>query len=386
MSHAGQAGTRARATTSLVVECIQDADRFAAMRAEWNELLSESDASNPFLTWEWMHTWWTHLADGSALRLMAVRDGGQLIALAPLRAVNATLPWFARLEFLGTGHAGSDYLDIIVRRGRYDDALDALAPHLSGDAIALRLGHLRPASFAARLAAALSEAGWSSATVDDGTCPVIPLAGLTFDSYLATRGASHRANVRRRLKALQQRGEVRFDRVTTHRERCDMLATLVRFHERRFKEQGGSSAFMTPAVVAFQDDATRLALDRGWLRMYVLRLNGHTAAVMYGFRWGGRFYFYQHGFDEAWRAHSVGLVLMALTIRAAIDECAAEFDMLWGAEPYKFLWAPESRMLQRIELFPLHLGGTLQRHAVEARRGVRTLARRVLALGESLGS
>jgi CelD/BcsL family acetyltransferase involved in cellulose biosynthesis len=107
---------------------------------------------------------------------------------------------------------------------------------------------------------------------------------------------------------------------------------------------------------------------------------------MYGFNDGVRFSFYQHGFDDAFKAHSVGLVLMGLTIRAAIEEGAGEFDMLWGVEPYKFLWAPETRTLERIELFPVHLGGTIQRHAIEAQRGVRTLARRVLAIGESLGS
>ena len=71
----------------------------------------------------------------------------------------------------------------------------------------------------------------------------------------------------------------------------------------------------------------------------------------------------------------VGLVLMGLSIRAAIDEGAGEFDMLWGTEPYKFLWARETRLLQRIELFPTHLGGTLHRHAIGARRSAGRPAR-----------
>jgi CelD/BcsL family acetyltransferase involved in cellulose biosynthesis len=110
-------------------------------------------------------------------------------------------------------------------------------------------------------------------------------------------------------------------------------------------------------------------------------VNGAVAAVMYGFALNGRFYFYQHGYDEAYAAHSIGLALMALTIRTAIDEGAGEFDMLWGAEAYKSLWARSGRVLQRADLFPVHLGGTVHRHAVEARRSVRQLARRVLSLG-----
>ena len=370
----------------LTVECIHDPAAFTAMREEWNRLLRESAADTPFLTWEWLHTWWRHLGESSSLRLLVVRSGGDLIAIAPLRLVNSALYWFSRLEFLGTGHAGSDYLDLIVRREHEAESIDAIAQYLKANQVAMRLNHLAPGSLGARLAQQVASDGWTFSSADDGTCPVIPLASLTFDGYLATLGSSHRANFRRRLKGLGQKFEMQFEQVRTHRERCDMLAALVGFHEKRWKEEGGSSAFMTPAVVAFQDDVTRHALDAGWLRMYVLRLNGETAAVMYGFHYGGRFYFYQHGFDDRYQAHSVGLVLMGLTIRAAIDEGAGEFDMLWGVEPYKFLWARDARTLQRVELFPIHFGGTVHRHALEARRNVKSLARRVLAIGESLGS
>jgi CelD/BcsL family acetyltransferase involved in cellulose biosynthesis len=370
----------------MAVECVDDAATFAAMRGEWNRLLRASAADNPFLTWEWLHTWWQHLGESSGLRLIVVRSGDQLVAVAPLRLVNSALYWFARLEFLGTGHAGSDYLDVIVRREHETESIEAIAQYLKANQIAMRLAHLAPSSLGRRLAEQVASDGWAFSTADDGTCPVIPLAGLTFDGYLATLGSSHRANFRRRLKGLTQKFEMQFEQVRTHRQRCDALAALVGYHENRWKEEGGSSAFMTPAVVAFQDEITRHALDAGWLRMYVLRLNGETAAVMYGFNYGGRFYFYQHGFDDRYQAHSVGLVLMGLTIRAAIEEGAGEFDMLWGVEPYKFLWARTARTLQRVELFPIHFGGTVHRHALEARRNVKNLARRVLAIGDSLGS
>ena len=111
-------------------------------------------------------------------------------------------------------------------------------------------------------------------------------------------------------------------------------------------------------------------------------MNGAIAAVMYGFTYNGRFYFYQHGFDEQYKPQSVGLVLMALTIRAAIEEGVAEFDMLWGLEPYKQLWAREQRLLQQIHLFPTHLGGRIHHRAVVARRSLGRLARRVLSTGD----
>ena len=366
---------------ALSVTSVQDAESCAALRREWSELLQSSASSNPFLTWEWLYAWWMHFGNSNGLRLLVVRAGTELIAIAPLRMVSASLYWFSRLEFLGTGEAGSDYLDVIARRGCEDKAVEALADFLTSRQLTLRLTHLPPASISAQLARRLGGAGWATCVADDGTCPLVDLQGHTFESFLGSVGASHRANIRRRLRALDREFDARFDRITRHEDRQAGLAALATFHQRRYADRGGSTAFASMAARAFHEDATHLALEGGWLRMYGLTLNGATAAVMYGFHMGGRFYFYQHGYDETYSPQSIGLVLMALTIKAAINEGANEFDMLWGTESYKSRWARRASLLQRVDLYPVHFGGSVQRHAVEARRGVAGLARRVLALG-----
>src|SRR5262249_31345456 len=96
-----------RAATSVTVQTVEDATAFVAIGPHWNELLRASVSDNPFLTWEWLHSWWTHLRESSALRLTVVRSGDELIAIAPLRLASPA-SWFSRLEFLGTGYAGSD--------------------------------------------------------------------------------------------------------------------------------------------------------------------------------------------------------------------------------------------------------------------------------------
>ena len=60
--------------------------------------------------------------------------------------------------------------------------------------------------------------------------------------------------------------------------------------------------------------------------------------------------------------HSVGLVLMALTIRAAIEEGAREFDMLLGRAVQDGS-GPATRDRSPVHLFPPDLGGTMHRSA-----------------------
>jgi len=374
----------ARVATSLTaaqsvtrIQRIQDLSGFAALRPHWDGLLAASGANNPFLTFEWLNAWWANLGGNARLQTIAVWSDNELIAIAPLMSTRSP-GWFTRLEFLGSGHAGSDYLDLIVRRGRESEALDSLADFIASKRQTLRLEHVPETSLAAHVARRLQDCGWTTSIVANGICPVIDLGGHTWESYLPARGRAHPANVRRRFRAL---GDMSLERVTTDAQRDEALSALFAFHEWRFSAQGGSTAFLTPALRAFHQDATRQALERGWLRMYVLRLNGVPAAVMYGFAYNGQFYFYQHGFDERYRNQSIGLVLMALTIRAAFDEGLHTFDMLWGAEPYKWLWATGERKLNQIRAFPAHVGGWLHHGVVAARRRLAPLTRRLLSLG-----
>jgi CelD/BcsL family acetyltransferase involved in cellulose biosynthesis len=353
------------ASHDIEASVVDSLSAFTALRGEWNALLDASGSASPFLTWEWLHTWWRHMRGSSRLRIAAVRADGELIAVAPFRVARG--PAHLRcLDMLGTGIVGSDYLDVIVRPGWEPDALAALEDLVGARNLTVRLTHLGPSAMAAPLAQRLAERGWTQTVAAGGTCPYIPLAGHTWDSYLATLGASHRANVRRRIRALQQRFDVRFEQVVTHDQRIEALDRLIAYHERRFDRQG--TAFGTAMACAFHDELTARALDDGWLRMYILRVDGAPAAVMYGFLYDRTFYFYQHGFDDQYQQHSIGLVLMALSIRAAIDERSDEFDLLWGTEPYKFLWARHTRELRNIHLFPPNLAGRAHRHLLLARR------------------
>jgi len=408
----------------MVTEVIEDAAAFTALREEWNELLADSPADCLFLTWEWLHTWWTHLGEGRRPAIVTVRDntltgtrpGGRLIGLAPLaaRAADPRRPMpFASLEFLGSGTAGSDYLDLILRRGRESEALDSLAAWLEEKNQPLELNQLRSGSAAALLSERLHSLGWNTEQVKTNVCPYISLAGRSWDDYLAALGSEHRYNFQRKWKKLGREGEVSFTAAQTEEQREEAFAALLALHQKRWATRGETSdAFHTPAHQAFHREFTQLALCRGWLRLYLLRLQsaetpssvnraasdhgpqtpdhgpqtadhgpqpgGHPLSALLGFRYGPWFYFFQSGFDPGYARLSLGLLTMGLAIRSAIEEGAAEYDLLHGAEEYKFHWASESRDLFRLELFPAGVRGLWLQRAVAATRAARRLARQVL--------
>ncbi|MFL6656103.1 MAG: GNAT family N-acetyltransferase [Sulfurifustis sp.] len=359
---------------ALAVEKIDNAAGFAALQTEWNELLQASRADGLFLTWEWLYTWWKHLREDRQLEIVTVRRGARLVAIAPLALrpsrMRRLVP-FPVLEFLGAGSVGSDYLDVLIHRDDEHAAVTRLAQCLAGHKRMLELAQVGRDARVADLAAALARHGWPSFCRTTDLCPYIDLTGQSWESYLDSLGAAHRYNFRRRLRNLSKQFDVRFERADSEAERREAMRLLIALHRKRWRGRADADAFHEPGLLAFHEELSAAALRRGWLRLYVLRLDGQPAAALYGFNYNRVFYFYQSGFDPDFNKYSVGLVIMGLAIKSAIEEGVALYDFLHGDEQYKFLWARQSRELRRFELYPPSARGAFYRRAMNLRGSIK---------------
>ena len=378
---AGLRGAAAeRERDGVSVEIVESTGRLMGMREEWTDLLAHSDADCLFLTWEWLSTWWRHLGGDRRLFIPAVRRRGELVALAPMAVrppgISSVQP-FPVLEFLGIGSVGSDYLDVILRRGHEGAAMQNVAECLYRMNRAIELEQIKTrGSAASGIGALLGRREWIVSEEETNLSRYIDLAGRSWTDYLAGLGPAHRYNFNRRLRRLQRQFTVRFETSALEADRGAALHRLIALHRARWREF--SRAFHTPRHVSFHEDFSRLACERGWLRIFTLWLDDEAVAALYGFRYGRVFYFYQSGFDPAYAKFSTGLVTMGLAIRSALEEGAEEFDMLQGLEAYKEHWAGRARPLGRLECYPPHVRGLIYRRAMELSRAARRAARRVL--------
>jgi CelD/BcsL family acetyltransferase involved in cellulose biosynthesis len=245
------------------IEQIEETEGFRRLRPEWDGLLASSRSDSIFLTWEWLFTWWKHLAGRRRLSILAVRSAGELIAIAPLALRPpdyGRLTPFRALEFLGTGSVGSDYLDLIVRAGQEPLALPALAGHLARGKVMLEMAQIRTGGSLARdLAERIEGRGWSLTASSTSVCPYIDLEGRTWASYLAGLGPAHRANLQRRLRNMERSFEWSFREAESEEERREFLGHLIDLHHLRRQELGGSDAFNTPGLLAFHEEFSALA-------------------------------------------------------------------------------------------------------------------------------
>lgn len=363
------------------VQKIQDTGSFEKLQLEWNRLLHDSKSDCLFLSWEWLFTWWKHLSAGRQLHILTVRCGTELLGIAPL----AIRPWqpqrlvpFKMLEFIGTGSVGSDYLDLIIRRGSEDIVIQALSEYLSDSRLMLEFSQLKTAGTSAgELAKNLISREWRSDRMINSVCPYIELEKMTWDSYEANLGTSHRRNLRKRIRGLYRDFDVRLITASNEDERRLNFKIFLDLHNQRWDGQGGSDAITGSNLVAFHDEFSRIALELGWLRLRIMYLNDRPVTAVYGFRYEDVFYYYQAGFDPSFSGKSVGLASLGLSIKEAIEEGAVEYDLLHGNEGYKLLWAREQRELCRVSLYPPNIFGLAYRGNMKLRDTVRSVRNRM---------
>jgi CelD/BcsL family acetyltransferase involved in cellulose biosynthesis len=175
----------------------------------------------------------------------------------------------------------------------------------------------------------------------------------SWDEYLASRSRNFRSEVGRKLRRLEREHDVRFRRSEDPEQLRTDIETLFRLHGARWEGRGGSSSD-TPRARAFHHEFSARAFERGWLRLWIMEVDGEPVAAWYGWRIGERYAYYLAGFSPRWGDSSVGFILLAHTVRAAIEERASEYDMLLGQETYKRRFATRSRPVETVVLTRLH--------------------------------
>jgi CelD/BcsL family acetyltransferase involved in cellulose biosynthesis len=306
-------------------------DRLESLREEWMPLAEQG--RNIFATWEFATTWWGHLGGGRRLLTVGCRDSsGELFAILPLYL------WRRRplrvMRFLG--HGAGDILGPVCRPERYEDAARALR----------RLLEVAPWDWDVFVGENLpGEQHWpvllGGHVIRREGNPVLR-APNGFEEFLAQRSSNFRQQVRARERRLARRYRVRYLLSDSPTLDAD-LDDLFRLHEARFGERS-----LFGRRMAFHRAFAHLALERGWLRLWMLELDDRPVAAHYGFRFGGIESFYQSGRDPELQRESPGMALLAHAIRNAFDDGVREFALLRGHDPYKYRFANDDRGLDSV--------------------------------------
>ncbi|MFC1657041.1 GNAT family N-acetyltransferase [Candidatus Moduliflexota bacterium] len=350
----------------LKVKYIDNTDEFLGLEKVWNKTLSESGADTVFLSWEWVSNWWKTYGAEKELRVIVVSDSaGEVVGIAPLyQRLRRVLKGIAVREvcFLGTGEDVSpDYPDFMVRSGSEGEVMRAMLESLKDDNRwdILNLTDMSEKTINVGLLLETSKGLDLNARAKAcATCPYI-LLPETWEKYLAGLSSNTRYNVRRRTRNLERDFTVKFYLWTDRERLSEAMERLASLHGSRWEERGTSRSFVSPEYRSFHRMVAGDFMEKGFLHMSCLELNGEIAGMYYDYFYNNKIYYYQAGFDPSFSKYSPGLVLRAYVIKRAIEEGVREIDLLKGSYQFKDAWANRSRSTVTINIGKRNLAGRI---------------------------
>lgn len=308
-------------------------DSPASIRAEWEALAERS--GNVFATPEWHEIWWKHFGAERTRRIAVLREPeGTLVGLVPLYSARSRPLHIVRF----VGHGAGDQLGPVVAPADRARVAAELPSVLSSFRWTVLL--------AEQLA---GDEGWADALGGtrlrrEGNV-VVPLAGRTWDELFAGLSSNLRPKLRRGRRQLDALGATY--RLADDPERLHAdLDDLLRLHAHWWDES--SSPFLRDE--AFHREFAAVALDRGWLRLWFIDVEGAPVAAWYGLRFAGSDAFYQSGRDPEYGRYGIGMVLLTHVMRDALEHGLDEFRFLRGDERYKYRFSTDDRGLETVVL------------------------------------
>jgi CelD/BcsL family acetyltransferase involved in cellulose biosynthesis len=305
------------------------ASELHGLSGEWAALVG--DGSDVFAIPGVAAAWWEHLGQGR-LHLVSVRDGGRLVAVAPLHVRRILGVRIARWLGHGLGAIGS----VVVDAERPDSAI-AVWEHLATSGLVLDLVDVP--SDAGRLDMLRSCTILESRIEESDMCHVVDLAGdASFDAYLGDRPGLAKS-LRRADRSLESQGlSVRSTIGTDPDEVRALVPDLVRISNAAELGHPRLDLF-GPRLGEFSAAMLEASAATGNLIVSVLYLGDEPAAFDVCFRVGQTIKDYYGRFDPRWSRWSPGTLAQRVVIRYAIDEGISRVDLLLGDHPYKRRWS-----------------------------------------------
>lgn len=374
------------------ISLLTDLDDARSVETEWDALAVS--LGKPYCAPAWMLAWWEHVAPpGARLRIVVVRDLGELVGIAPFledRGPGGTKRWrllgsgtSARLQPLATAE------HTLTLAGALADAA------VEGPADLVMFAGSERGSAWPQMVLDLWPAGRAPWMHEDESmaAPYLTLDGTTYEGWMASRSRSLRKQMSRVRRQLDGAGAV-FKLAHSEQETDRALAAFAKLHRRRWRDKGGSGVLTREVEAMLRTCARRLPEPR--FRVWTLEVDEDPigAAVFVGA--GGELAYWLGGFADEWGVYQPSLQVLLRAIEHAWSVGDQRVDLGAGGQDYKYRFAdgeddvawttlvPRTRsyVFTRARLAPAHLRLTLSaRLSDQTKRKIRAMIDRSLRRG-----
>lgn len=363
------------------VSILSGVSQAEALLPEWKELFSSCASANVFACPDWLLLWARHFVRPEDLCIVTVRNGAELIGVAPFYRRTLSLgrgPSVTFLQLLGAG------------RRPYLTELPAVLTHPAWNRSVLReiFHHLEASDTPWDWAEVTlsSEQGWfepewlppvdgrqPSVAIHKATrpCVIVPLAA-SWDETAAGLKRNVRESIRRGANRLARDGHSwRLAVGGQDVPAADALATLVDLHNARARmcsRPRHADLLDDARDVRFLGDVVQRLAGSGHVVPCLLLVDERPVAARLLLRAHDTVYFFVSGIDPDWWAQGVGTTLIVECLKHSIAAGCRTANLSTGVDVSKLRW---SERLDLSQDFAVVRGRRRSRAAFSAYRQLR---------------
>lgn len=334
--------------SNLVIRKVTGISEFESLREIWDELLEKSPDKNIYLTWEWLFTWWKHYGEDRRLNILLIQDNSQIIGIVPLMRLKYKIGFLGFNLLENIGAPTCDYGGIILAQ-KEREAMLALMNYFEGEIAdcntIIRLNQIPKDSEFFLLIKQSYPSSLSSMLISKREIclsPYLPLT-TTWDEYFHSHSRKRRGNLKRALKQLEQKYDVKYERYNAVNQAEYGVDKFLKLKQKRLESKKLKGVWYDQRTRDFYTDVANAFARRGWLDLSLLTADGKPLSAVYGFRYGGRFYYTNTAFDPEYSEYSPGNLHIMYLIKDMFGNGLREFDFLRGDEAYKLIWTKVAR-------------------------------------------
>lgn len=343
------------------VEVVSSIDAFLELETVWDALVEEAGIDHPFLSHEWVRTWWRAFGAGKELCILIVKFDRQIVAIAPLMSGFARIYGLKlrKLEFIANVH--TPRCDLIVGRHAteaYRAVWNWLVAHKKQWDV-LQLNCLPSESKTLKQLPQLAPTDqFLAATWHGEDCPYVEFTeGWT--AYLSRLSSHHRAQMRNHLNRLSRLGTVRLEVVDARGDVEAALADGLQIEAAAWKAKAGTAILCRPDLTRFYSEIAREAARLGILRLLFLSVGGKRIAFAYGLCYKNKLYVLKTGYEPEYAAYSPYNLLCYLLFQDACERGLAEYEFLGASNPWKLHWTRQTKSHDWLYIFQKKLRTSL---------------------------
>jgi CelD/BcsL family acetyltransferase involved in cellulose biosynthesis len=298
---------------------------------EWKRLETLTEC-HPQMYYDWCRPWWELQSRKRKLYILMVESNDKTIGIAPLCIENRMGLKIIRSFPI---HFGDFYEFIIERNNKkyiYRLILEYLMEFKQWSYIQIDQVNSESCLYKHIMSGELRFKAKTLTGIVE-----LKFSNITFEEYFEALPTRKRKNIRRRLKRLQEYGDLKLTIIDNRYEYYGYMGVMKNINEKRWGND--NNILPDEDYEKCRMEAIGKLYDVGKAVLVLLKLNGEVIAYRLGILHKNTFYAWKFSFDPQYKKYSPGSLMTRLLVEKLIDRNVSKLNYGCGEYDYKLDWS-----------------------------------------------